>query len=312
MHMVYGWVAAGTRGAGSSICQWRRRGTATPPRLARPHFHPCTHHEVSHLRFAPHPPPLAAAAACRAGRPPKGSPTCGGRLRRACALRLPSASETVSSSNPTDPPCCSLSLKRAVLWQRAHCHVSDIFLPCCFCPQQRLTFWFPIFTCRYLLTHLHPLLGGTVGMKGATVVEARLIPHDGLLPTSQVSAAALCPAKLGASVGLCGWHDGLLPTSQVCMLLLRLLCPKQLPDATGVCVPWLDRTAPCCPLLRLPLLRFRCLTLPSCSPLTHILLPSSRLPCGLSRWLWKSGSRRCCAALWACSERWSSECKTAS
>lgn len=41
-------------------------------------------------------------------------------------------------------------------------------------------------TRRYLLTHLHPLLGGTVGMKGATVVEARLIPHDGLLPTSQV------------------------------------------------------------------------------------------------------------------------------
>jgi hypothetical protein len=40
---------------------------------------------------------------------------------------------------------------------------------------------------RYLLTHLHPLLGGTVGMKGATVVEARLIPHDGLLPTSQAT-----------------------------------------------------------------------------------------------------------------------------
>lgn len=45
--------------------------------------------------------------------------------------------------------------------------------------------------CRYLLTHLHPMLGGAVGMKGSTVVEARLIPHDGLLPTSQARARAL-------------------------------------------------------------------------------------------------------------------------
>lgn len=42
---------------------------------------------------------------------------------------------------------------------------------------------------KYLLTHLHPMLGGAVGMKGSTVVRARLVPHDGLLPTSQVGGS---------------------------------------------------------------------------------------------------------------------------
>ena len=39
---------------------------------------------------------------------------------------------------------------------------------------------------RYLLTKLHPLLGGAVGLRGSTVVEARVLPHDGLWPTNQV------------------------------------------------------------------------------------------------------------------------------
>lgn len=39
---------------------------------------------------------------------------------------------------------------------------------------------------KYLLTTLHPALGGAVGMRGATRVQARLMPHNGLLPSKQV------------------------------------------------------------------------------------------------------------------------------
>lgn len=60
--------------------------------------------------------------------------------------------------------------------------------------------------CRYLLTHLHPLLGGAVGMKGSTVVEARLIPHDGLLPTSQVHD---CVGPVDRTARRCLLSDGL-------------------------------------------------------------------------------------------------------
>lgn len=68
---------------------------------------------------------------------------------------------------------------------------------------------------RYLLTHLHPMLGGVVGMRGSTVVEARLIPHDGLLPTSQVRGRAVLasigadwagPAPLSLSLHCPGWR----------------------------------------------------------------------------------------------------------
>lgn len=40
---------------------------------------------------------------------------------------------------------------------------------------------------RYLLTALHPALGGAVGMRGATSVQARLMPHNGLLPAKQAT-----------------------------------------------------------------------------------------------------------------------------
>ncbi|EFN51561.1 hypothetical protein CHLNCDRAFT_140035 [Chlorella variabilis] len=51
---------------------------------------------------------------------------------------------------------------------------------------------------RYLFAYLHPALGGTVGLKSSTVVQAKLMPHDGLWPTNQ---ATLQVEPLSVDVG---------------------------------------------------------------------------------------------------------------
>ncbi|KAL4853484.1 Histone H1-II [Chlorella vulgaris] len=43
---------------------------------------------------------------------------------------------------------------------------------------------------RYIFAYLHPALGGAVGLKGSTRVQAKLMPHDGLWPTNQATLRA--------------------------------------------------------------------------------------------------------------------------
>ena len=121
---------------------------------------------------------------------------------------------------------------------------------------------------RYLLTKLHPLLGGAVGLRGSTVVEARVLPHDGLWPTNQVRGACGGARGWGAG-GLAVWgavrrpqllQRPQLPRSALCPVASGVLWQPR-PAALVVCTP----ACPCCSHLRSsltvalpPLLRVWC------------------------------------------------------
>lgn len=101
---------------------------------------------------------------------------------------------------------------------------------------------------RYLFAYLHPALGGTVGLKSSTVVQAKLMPHDGLWPTNQVHTATSRQPPAAAPAAPVACQCAAMPGPYLARLGPDM--PRSALRCAVLCCAVPCPAAPCCDLLR--------------------------------------------------------------